>query len=90
MVKDRRYTTVKALLKIGHFNEFVDLFEVIPKSIVARDLGMNNIRFDKLIQRPERFIIWDVERIAGFIEIDLSVLLDLILKDIRKRRPATG
>jgi len=89
MIKDERYDTVKTLLTVGHFGEFKHIFKVIPKTIVANDLGIHGNRFDKLIQYPERFVIWDIERIARLIEIDLPVLMDLILKDIRKRRPPT-
>jgi hypothetical protein len=80
MAKDRRYTRVKHLIAGGHINTFQEIFSDIPKSIVARDLGINNIRFTKLISRVDRFVIKDLFRIAELIEIDEAVILKLLLQ----------
>jgi hypothetical protein len=40
MAKDRRYTRVKNLMSGGHIRSFQDIFLDIPKSVVARDLGI--------------------------------------------------
>jgi len=78
MAKDRRYTTARHLIVDGHTKSFRDIFNDIPKSVVARDLGINNVRFSKLINNVELFVLGELYRIAGLIEIERKALLDLI------------
>jgi len=78
MAKDRRYIRVKNLLSGGHIHSFPDIFLDIPKSVVARDLGINNVRFSKLINKVELFLLKDIYRFADLLEVDGMYLLHLI------------
>lgn len=78
MEKDRRYTTVKHLISGGHVKTFREIFDIIPKSVVARDLGMNNMRFTRLINHVEQFLLKDLFRFAIFLEVDNMILLEMI------------
>jgi hypothetical protein len=78
MAKDRRYTTIKYLIVDGHIKSFRDIFNDLPKSVVARDLGINNVRFSKLINNVELFVLKELYRFAEFIEIEHKILLDLV------------
>lgn len=80
MSRDRRYATIKKLISGGHLESFREIFDTLPKSIVAHDLGMNNTRFTKLINNVELIMFRDVLRIADLIEVDESALTDLIRK----------
>jgi hypothetical protein len=83
MVRDRRYVTVKNLISGGFINSFQEIFDTLPKSTVARDLGMNNLRFSKLINNVDQFVIRDVFRLAAFLEIEEMTLMNLIYKQYR-------
>jgi hypothetical protein len=77
MAKDRRYTRVKHLIDGGYIKSFQDIFvDGIPKSVVARDLGINNVRFSKQINNVELFVLKELYRFAEFIEIERKILLD--------------
>jgi hypothetical protein len=78
MAKDRRYTTVKNLITGGYIKFFREIFDTLPKSVVARDLGMNNIRFSKLMNNMDLFLLRDLFRFASFLEIEETVLLNLV------------
>jgi len=78
MSKDRRYITVKNLIAAGYIKTFREIFETIPKTVVASDLGMNNIRFSSLIDNVERFKFRDIFHIASLFETDELVFLNLI------------
>jgi len=80
MEKDRRYTTEKKLITGGFLNSFGEIFDIVPKSVVARDLGMNNMRFSKLISQPDLFRLSDIFRLATLLEIDGLILLTLVIK----------
>jgi hypothetical protein len=47
-------------------------------SVVARDLGINNVRFSKLINNVELFVLKELYRLAENIEIERKILLDLV------------
>jgi hypothetical protein len=83
MARDRRYTTVKNLISGGFINSFQEIFDTLPKTTVSRDLGMNNMRFSRLIKNVDQFVIKDVFRLAAFLEVDEMVLMNLIYRQYR-------
>jgi len=44
-IKDRRYQIAKTLICCNEIKIFSDVLPIVPKSIIARDLGMHNRRF---------------------------------------------
>jgi hypothetical protein len=78
MPKDKRYNTVKNLITGGYIKSLSEILDTVPKTVVARDLGMHHQTFDKLIKYPERFTYKDTFRIASLIEVDELVIINLI------------
>lgn len=80
MAKDKRYKTIKTLIATGHVVRFMQILEldVVPKTIIAQDLGMHHQTFEKLLKDPERFTYKQAFRIASLIEVDAKVMVDLI------------
>ncbi|MET3886113.1 hypothetical protein ABIE54_005002 [Chitinophagaceae bacterium OAS944] len=78
MAKDRRYTTVKNLITGGYIKTFIEIFDTIPKSVVAHDLGFNSVRMTNLMNNVDRFILKDVIKLASLIEVDTMEILKLI------------
>lgn len=78
MPRDRRYTTVRNLITAGYIKSFREMFPTIPKSVVARDLGMNNARFSGLMKEVKKFTLEELYRMAGFLEIEDKAMLDLV------------
>jgi hypothetical protein len=79
------------MVSAGRIHHFRDLFHFIPKTIVARDLGINNVRFTRLIDEVEGFTLSDLLRLAALMEMEpLSVLrlvLDQHAADKKAKRP---
>ncbi|TXJ23509.1 MAG: hypothetical protein E6Q24_17500 [Chitinophagaceae bacterium] len=78
MVKDKRYTNVKNLISGGHIKNFKDLFDVIPKTVVAHDLGINNVRFTELMEDVGRYFVKDLFKLAELIEVPEIEVMKLI------------
>jgi hypothetical protein len=78
MAKDRRYNTVKNLILGGYIKTFSEIFDTIPKSVVAHDLGFNYVRMNNLIRDVERIIIKDLFKLASLIEIDEMDIMRLV------------
>lgn len=64
-------------------NRFSEIFseEVIPKTLLAKDLKKNNNQIDKLIRSPGSFKIKDVILISEFLELTIAQLLALLEPD---------
>lgn len=83
-MKDKRYTTAKNLISTGYVKYFRDIFEIIPKSTVARDLGINNLRFSRLIRHVEQFCINDGIRMARLFEIEYDKMVDMMMAQYKE------
>jgi hypothetical protein len=92
MAKDRRYTTVKNLITAGYIKTFREMFDTLPKSVVARDLGMNNARFTRLMDNVDQFSLKELFIIASFLEVDEMVVLNLVLQQhaTNKKKTTAG
>jgi len=80
MAKDLRYDLIAPMISAGRIKHFRDVFNYIPKTVVAHDLGINNVRFNKLMDNVEGFLLRDLFRLAAFMEVEPSVLMGLILE----------
>lgn len=78
MPKDKRYNTVKNLIAGGYIKTFVEIFDTLPKSVIAADLGFNNERINKLLVNVDRFIVKDLFKLASLIEADEMEIMKLI------------
>ena len=78
MEKDKRYKTVKLLIEDGHITQFNQIFEYVPKSKVASDLGTNYNRLTRLISHVDQFVLRDLFMLSKFIEIDGKKIFDLV------------
>ena len=77
MERDPRYKAVKLLVEDGQITLFNEMFRIIPKSVVAADLGKQNIRFTMLMNRIERFTLKDLFLLGKFFELDEKQIFEL-------------
>jgi hypothetical protein len=75
--KDRRYKTVKILIDNGHVKTLLDLFDAIPRSIVANDFGTNFPRFHRLINNVEHLRLKEIYTLANLFDVDEEKVLRL-------------
>ncbi|HMH20476.1 MAG TPA: hypothetical protein VK563_01810 [Puia sp.] len=88
MAKHKSYTTVKKLIGFGDIHSIEEILENIPKSVVARDLGMNYNRINKLSDKVDLFVVKEVFRLADLLEVDKRILLTLICNQYDQRKKA--
>jgi plasmid maintenance system antidote protein VapI len=77
MEKDHRYKTVKVMIETGNVTEFKQMFDHIPKSVVAHDLGTNNNRMTRLISHVEQFTLDELHKISKLVDTDFKVFVNL-------------
>ena|ERR1700754_1154696 len=76
--RDERYELVRPMLAIGKIKSFSDIFKVVPKTIVAADLGTKVDRFNKLMKRIEKFTLEDIFTIGRYCDLSVHEILDLV------------
>ena len=86
MVKDRRYNTARKLINANALSSFSELLDTIPKTTLARDLGMHHQTFEKLLNDPLQFRFHHAVAIATLIEVEEKKIVDLIYFEIRGNR----
>lgn len=79
MAKDKRYITIKNLISAGYIKTFREIFDTLPKSVLAKDMGFSNTRMTELMDNVNRFRLDEIFKIAGLIEVDEKVMVDLVL-----------
>jgi arginine repressor len=85
MEKDPRYTAIKYLLKKEDIKTFKEIFDHIPKTVVAADLGTNNSRMSRLIDDPSLFKMGELYKLAELIGYDSVKFVSFVVKDKYKK-----
>jgi hypothetical protein len=79
---DPRYRYVHSIWAAGHLNCFAEIFDIIPKSIVCKDLGINYGRFAKKTNKPGLMTFNDVLRLSDLLHIEQKALAAMVLDQI--------
>jgi len=78
MTKDRRYSIAKKLILSGDLKTLQDLVEVVPKTVIAKDLGTHLQTFSKMLSQPDLFTFRIAYRIAALLEADEKAVIEII------------
>jgi hypothetical protein len=92
MVKDKRHKTVKILIETGNVTTFAAIFEHIPKTTVADELGIHFNRMTRIIVNVGEMKINDLYLFSGYFDIDPKKMFELIhgQKDKKVSKPKKG
>jgi hypothetical protein len=83
--KDPRYKHAWSVWAVGELKSFREIFDIVPKSTVARDLGLNYGRFAKRINRPGMLTYREAYKMAKLIGIEFMALSSLITRDVQEQ-----
>ncbi len=84
--KDRRYNAVKSMVEVGSISGFKEIFEIIPRTMVSKDMGMNYQTFTRKVAAPDLFTIREMNFMAAQFEITPEELLKKIIADIAPKK----
>ena len=83
-MKDRRYNALKSYIDSGAIKSFTEIFDIIPKSTIVKDSGINYVRLTNKINNPDKFTVKDIVIISKLIGIDSRKFYDLIALAVEK------
>ena len=85
--RDERYSHVKPLVEYGTIQTFNDIFKVVPKTIVAKDIGKRTPEFTDLMNKVQKFTLEQLFMIGTFCRLDVDTILRLALNEYKKNLP---
>lgn len=85
MATDPRFEAAKALIETGKLLKFNDLFEIIPRSVMAGEIGHSYASFVAKMENPQRWTLGNVTDMATILGIPADELAKVILRSIRRR-----
>lgn len=80
-MRDERYQSIKPLFLKNIIQTFQDIFTIVPKSVVASDLGKENDRFMELTNKVGAFTVQEIVLIGNFSNLTLSEMFTLLGKE---------
>ncbi|MFL5745954.1 MAG: hypothetical protein ACJ751_14875 [Niastella sp.] len=86
MAKDPRYSTVYKLITSGQLNSLAEMLVIVPKTVLARDLGMHHITLNKLLVHPGKFKLEDIYEIASLVGVENKVMLQLFYNETGEKK----
>lgn len=89
MVKHARAAIIKPLIESGHIKEFKDIFINVPKTAVAKDLGIHFLRFNSFLKRVSEMRIEDMYLLCSYFEIAPQKMFELIDAQYNNSRKGT-
>lgn len=79
---DPRYKYVNSVWEAGELTSFPEIFNIVPKSVVSKDLGINYGRFAKRVQEPGSLTFEEAFRLAKLLQISPQSLANLIMDNM--------
>lgn len=79
--RDKRYGNIKPMFKVGKIKYFNDIFQFVPKTIVATDLGKKVDRFSVLMKRIDRFTLEELFMVASFCSLNEKQMIKLVMNE---------
>lgn len=83
MRNDERYIAVKRMIQAGDITMLHQCFKIIPKTIVAEDLGEHKGRFSKRLNAIKSITYEDMQSLSSLFDIEGNVLYNLIDNQFR-------
>ncbi len=80
MHKDVRYKAVRDLIKTNSITEFGQIFDTLPKTVIAKVLRKNTNRIDDLMDHPEELRYKEIKMISSFLDVPCSMVIRLFDK----------
>ena len=82
MAKDPRYLKVKKFILKGAVDSFEQIHDLVPKTIVAKDLGMHHYTYDDRLENPIDFTFKNIYELAFLCEVEPILIIDLVREAI--------
>ena len=85
-MKDKRFSIAAKLIRTNEIKTFSEIIDIVPKTAVAKELGINPERFNRLLATIDLFVVKDLVKLAEVLEVDTIAVLHLVDNELPKRK----
>lgn len=90
MNKDNRYDIIKTMIEVGRITEFSQLFNYIPKSVIAADLNSSHRRLTRLTEQLDKLEMGELYAISKLVGVKMEEIYKLTERQLLARKAETG
>lgn len=83
MIFDERYKHVKAVWLAGELTSLPAFFGIVPKTVVAKDLGISGRTIANRIEDPGKFLLQELLALSEMSGVPLAKMVELAVDHIR-------
>jgi hypothetical protein len=84
--RDKKYELVGVMHKAGYITSIEEIFNYIPRLVVAPDLGMKRQRLGRLIKKVETFELKELLSIGAFCNLSIDEVLELTITSYNNQK----
>lgn len=78
--------SIASMFETGRVKKMMDITTMYPTGVVAA-LGINYGGFMSKCASPEKFLMEDLVKMSHILKIDISLILDVVVKEALKNTP---
>jgi len=82
-LKDQRYYAIKSLIETDKLHSLIDVFKIIPLTIVRSDMHANYTTLRKRIISSANITVNDIKQMSELFDVDPGEILKLALNDYK-------
>jgi hypothetical protein len=79
--KEKQYLSLKAMFETNNVKKLRDIDKIYP-TMVAMDMGTNHGRYIQKLHNPESFTVKQIFKLAGLININPSIIMNIIVAEV--------
>jgi hypothetical protein len=83
--KKNQFIAIRSMYLSDSVKRMKDIEKLYP-TLMARSLGMNHSRYIQKLYNPEEFTIRQIYAFASLIGLDVQIVLDVIIKQIKAQK----
>ena len=87
-IREYEYGIVQTMIEAGKIKRLEDIFPIVPKTTIARDLKIRPANFNEYIDNVGLFTINKIEELASLIGVEYDVLYNIIIQQHRRQKEA--
>ena len=74
------------MVEDGSISHFKEIYEVIPKTLVSKDMGMNYQTFTRKVAEPDLFTMRELIFMSNLFDVNPDDLFKRILADLAPKK----
>ena len=86
--KEYEYRVVKTMVEAGQINRLEDIFPIVSKTTLARDLKIRPAKFNEYIDDISLFTLQEIDALAALIGVPFDVIYNILIQQYRQQKEA--